>query len=252
MNSISRYTLASLIALLSMGFFAGGVRAQDDAQRLYMRGAAAYGDGRFAEAAALFEQAFALRPDAPLLYNLGRARDQAGEGAAALEAYERFLAAAPDATERTEVEQAVARLRLQRAQQDELARTTAPPPPPREQAPRQARPARAPVAASVSLVPWIIAGTGVATLIAASVTGVLAQNDYDAARTAPEHLRATQLEQSANDLGLVATILFVAGGVVTGAGLAWGAIDLATLGSGDEERLVVRVMPGSVAVSGAF
>ena len=221
--------------------------AQEDAQRLYSRGAAAYGDGRFAEAAALFEQAYALRPDAPLLYNLGLALEQGAEVTRAIEAYERFLAASPDAAERTEVERSLSTLRRQQA----LVQSLAHQPEARARSPVEpvAEPIAEPVVAAAEPAPWIIVGIGAASLIAGAVVAVLAQADYDTARTEPEHLRATRLEQSANDLGLGATALFAAGGVVLGAGLLWGIIDLVTRGSGTAE---VRVGIGDVSVSGTF
>ena len=53
----------------------------------------AFDEGRFAEAAALLERAYALAPSSSLLYNLGRAHQQAGNKRRAIDAYRKYLAA---------------------------------------------------------------------------------------------------------------------------------------------------------------
>lgn len=95
----------------------------DDAPTLYRRAAAAYALGRYAEAATLFEQSFALSNEPALLFDAAQAHRLAGDRARALALYRSYLrvggAAAPH---RAEVAARVARL------QDELARAAAPPP----------------------------------------------------------------------------------------------------------------------------
>lgn len=236
MRGLTALVLATLASTLSVSASA----QDDDAQRFYMRGAAAYGNGDFDEAAALFERAYELSGDAPLLYNLGLAREQAGDTARAIAAYERFLEAVPDAPERTEVERSLATLRRHLALELERAAPIEPVTP----APPVAEARRSPEAA-----PWIVAGIGAAGLLAGAVVGGLAQSDYDAARGEPEHRRAGELERSANDLGAVANVLFVAGGVVAAAGVVWGIVDVSTLGP---VRAEVAFGPGSVSFRGTF
>lgn len=232
------------------------VQAQsNEAQRLFLRGAAAYGDGRHAEAADLFEQAYALSSEPALLYNLGLAREQAGEVDAAIAAYERFLADTEDAPERSEVERSLARLQRQRDLERELE----------EQQRRAAEEAAAAAAATPepepevvvedesrpSPGPWIVGGVGVATLVVGATLTGLAQARYATAEDLDTpHRRAAELERQANTFSPVGVALLVVGGVVTAAGLTW---LLLTRDDDDGDReVVLRVGPGSIGVAGRF
>jgi tetratricopeptide (TPR) repeat protein len=72
--------------------------AHSAGMRYLEAGVAAASAQRFAEAAASFEQAFALLGDIEISYNVGAMRERAGDLPGALRAYERFLAAAPPAS----------------------------------------------------------------------------------------------------------------------------------------------------------
>lgn len=238
-------------------FFLGSVAlAQSDPSRLYMQGAAAYGEGRYADAAALFEQAYTLGAEPVLLYNLGLAYERAGEVARAIDAYERFLAAVPDAAERTEVERSLETLRRQRDLEAELREREARPEPIEpEVVPETVEAVAVPVEVapgpSPSAAPWVIAGVGIAGVLAGVGVGVAAQSDYDAARGEPSHARAVALERSANDLATAANVCFFAGGAVALIGGIWGIVDVATLGP-SEAPVAVRAGPGSISIAGRF
>jgi tetratricopeptide (TPR) repeat protein len=87
--------------------------AQDEARAHYQRGATAYHEGRYDEAAREFQAAYDRDPRGPLLLNIAQAyrlrtpRD-CGE---ALRHYELFLAAQPNASEKPEVTLHIAEMR---------------------------------------------------------------------------------------------------------------------------------------------
>lgn len=229
-----------------------------DAQRLYMRAAAAYGDERYAEAALLFAQAYEFLGEASLLYNLGLARERAGDVAGAIEAYERYLADAPDASERTDVERSLETLRRQEVLEEELARRDS------DDASDDDAEMNVPVPAAstpdaaggtaTGPLPWIVAGTGVAGVAVGIALGAVAQSSYDAARTEPTHRRATELERSANELGTGANVALAVGGTLALGGVIWGIVELVTAGGPrpDERALRLDVGPGTIVVAGSF
>lgn len=67
-----------------------------DAQRFYDNGKLAYDLGRFDDAAAQFERAYALRPAPLLLFNLAQCQRQLGDAKAAAVLYESFLRESTD------------------------------------------------------------------------------------------------------------------------------------------------------------
>lgn len=111
--TVSRAPLGVLAALLALAVLLGpasataqphgtvvptDTAAHSAGMRYLEAGVAAASAQRFAEAAASFEQAFALLGDIEISYNVGAMRERAGDVAGALRAYERFLAAAPPAS----------------------------------------------------------------------------------------------------------------------------------------------------------
>ena len=62
-----------------------------DARKHYDRATAAFGLGKYAEAAAEYEAAFRLRPDPALLYNCAQSYRLAGDRARAIELYRNYL-----------------------------------------------------------------------------------------------------------------------------------------------------------------
>ncbi|HEV7731089.1 MAG TPA: BatD family protein [Candidatus Binatia bacterium] len=87
---------AFVVALLLLGLGAGVVVAADGPAGDFFRGNALYADGRYAEAAAAYEQVAAGGVgSAPLWFNLGNAWLKAGDVGRAIAAYERARRLAP-------------------------------------------------------------------------------------------------------------------------------------------------------------
>ncbi|HEY6475551.1 MAG TPA: tetratricopeptide repeat protein, partial [Polyangia bacterium] len=68
------------------------------ARKAYEEATAAFGLGRYAEAADRYEKAFSLHPDPALLYNAAQAFRLAGNSKRALELYRNYLRLYPDAS----------------------------------------------------------------------------------------------------------------------------------------------------------
>jgi hypothetical protein len=81
---------------------AAGASAARDARRIYDEATAAFGLGRYAEAAEKYEAAFAIRPDPALLYNAAQAYRLGGNKARALELYRNYVRLYPDGTNATD------------------------------------------------------------------------------------------------------------------------------------------------------
>lgn len=91
------------------------------AREAFELGKAAYERGRFSEALAYYERAYALSPHPNLLFNIGRAADSDGRSERAIQAYSAFLEAVPDADNREFVEGRLERLRAPSARVDPSA-----------------------------------------------------------------------------------------------------------------------------------
>lgn len=221
------------------------------ALELYEQGKAAYSAGKFSESIALIEEAYALEPAPVLLYNLARAHEAKGALAKAVEAYERYLATEEDVPDRGGIEEKVAVMKrrieererlarerdeaLKKEHDDELKRRAVVPPPPEESAP--------------SPWPWVVAGIGGAGLVSGAVTGALALSRDNDARVADSQAQTVTLRDEAETLSLASTISFIAGGVILGAGVTWGIVDVTVLGGeADTPKVTVRAAPGSAHV----
>ncbi|MCB9601637.1 MAG: tetratricopeptide repeat protein [Sandaracinus sp.] len=207
----------------------------DDPNRVFLRAAAAYGNGEYAEAADLFERAYALRPEPQLLRSLASARERAGRLAGAIEAYEAYLREAPDAEDRPDVERSLDTLRRQRALEEEIERRRDEPPPPTPVVP--VVPAEAPPRpAGLRYAAFSIAGVGVLTLGIAAALGLTAESRYDeASQDDTSHRDTLRLEDEANTLGRSANALFGVGGALTLVGVVWAIVELVLGRSNDDE-----------------
>ena len=108
-----------LLAVLALLGAAATARAQDEgsatdreARAIFSAGSVAFEDGRYQDALARFEEAYALSERPELLYNIGLCLDRLRRDAEALENFERFLAAVPETAHRVEVEHRIAALRM--------------------------------------------------------------------------------------------------------------------------------------------
>lgn len=184
-----------------------------------------YDEGRFEEAATLLDEAYATYEEPAILFNAGRAYQEAGQIDEAIDRLERYLDSAGEVGNRAQTER---RLQTLRAQRDRLAAAEAPDPSP------------PPVeddggGVSVDPLPWIVTGVGAAVVVVGAVLGALASDSYAEAELEPEHLRATELQQSAFDLATGANVTFVVGGALMAAGVIWGIVQLATSGDDDAQ-----------------
>jgi tetratricopeptide (TPR) repeat protein len=90
---------------------AGSGPANKDAKRAYEEATAAFGLGRYAEAAEKYEAAFALKPDPALLYNAAQSYRLAGNKSRALELYRNYVRLYPDGTNAEDARSHVAALK---------------------------------------------------------------------------------------------------------------------------------------------
>jgi tetratricopeptide (TPR) repeat protein len=116
--------IAALLLAAELPAGAAGAGASKDARRIYDEATAAFGLGRYAEAAEKYEAAFALRPDPALLYNAAQSYRLAGNKARALELYRNYVRLYPDGTNAEDARSHVATLK--KALEDDR-RTVAPP-----------------------------------------------------------------------------------------------------------------------------
>jgi tetratricopeptide (TPR) repeat protein len=99
---------------------------RSEARRVYDEATAAFGLGRYGEAAEKYEKAFSIHPDPALLYNCAQAYRLAGNHARALELYRNYLRLYPDRSNADEARSQVAA--LSKAIDDEKQGAVAPPP----------------------------------------------------------------------------------------------------------------------------
>jgi len=241
--------MTTLLALMATAVHAEPRSAElKRAVELFELSAISYREGRFDDAARLLREAYRLNPAPTLQYNLARALEGMGELRGAIEAYQRFLAGSPAVDDRPAIERRVATLTRQLAEKEALERE-------REAAQRERAAAEALLqagragaeaprasASSSSLssarraAPWVLFGTGAATLVAGGALGglVLAQKDEAAAlpiaRDADERLVA------AERYALGANLCFGIGGALALAGGIWGIVDLVRHRSQPESR----------------
>jgi len=132
--------VVTVLSLLLAAPVAGGTAGSKDARRIYDEATAAFGLGRYGEAAEKYEAAFAIKPDPALLYNAAQSYRLAGNKQRALELYRNYVRLYPDGTNAEDARSHVAALK--KAIEDErppieMARPPGAPP---------AAPARPPVA----------------------------------------------------------------------------------------------------------
>ncbi len=116
---------AVLIAVL-LGASSSAKADRNEARKEYDAATAAFGLGRYAEAAEKYEKAFSIHPDPALLYNCAQAYRLAGNRARALELYRNYLRLYPDRSNADEARSQVAA--LSKAIDDEKQPVVAPPP----------------------------------------------------------------------------------------------------------------------------
>jgi tetratricopeptide (TPR) repeat protein len=166
-----RFLAVTLVAL-AVGGRAVAAAEPSAARKAYDEATAAFGLGRYAEAAEKYEAAFSLRPDPALLYDAAQAYRLAGNRARALELYRNYLRLYPDRQNADEARNHVAA--LSKAIEDEKSGPPAPPvatapetsPPPLETAPPPPETAPPPPAVPPALVPQPPPAPGPAAMLA--------------------------------------------------------------------------------------
>lgn len=191
----------------------------DEAERRFQ-------EGDFAGAVALLEVLAREHGDPVLQYNLARAYQANEQQEAAIDAYNAYLQAAPDARDREEIVARVQELHRQ------LSGTTIPTPGPVVVSPDTSHslgdvpgrpPARTPARRAL---PWLILGGGGVGVVIGVGLGLQSQQRRDDAIAAPSQVEAADRLDSARRLALGANIAFAVGGVLAGAGLAWGITEV--------------------------
>jgi tetratricopeptide (TPR) repeat protein len=236
------------------------------ARQIFMAGRNLYELGRFAEAAAQFEQAYELSHRPPLLYNIYVAYRDAGDRDKSAQALENYLRENPDAPDRVNLEARLESLRqsiaAEQASRDtaadearaaELAR--------QEEERRQAAEAERSreeeeqrrAASRDATLAWVVTGVGGALIVGGAVTGVMA---LGAASTVSDGCRGGLcIDDGANDeratLALVTDVLLVSGLVVAGVGLTWAILKMSS-GGDDAEGASVSAMCGPTGCAASY
>lgn len=102
--------IIALVLLVGAAATALAGEAQDQARTAFTAGERAFAQRKFREAAAKFEEAYALNPHPSIQFNLARSFEAAGEPGPALRAYRIYLHATPDAPDRVAVTAAISAL----------------------------------------------------------------------------------------------------------------------------------------------
>jgi len=102
------------------------------ARQHFLKGQQFFDVGRWDDAAAEFEQAYAARSDPTFIYNMAQSYRRKGDARRALDLYKNYLIKAPKSPQRAEVEERIGALQKQLAleESDRAARTPVPVPAP--------------------------------------------------------------------------------------------------------------------------
>jgi tetratricopeptide (TPR) repeat protein len=127
---LGRSSALTLVLLLLAGLPALAADHGTDAKEIYQEATAAFGLGRYAEAAEKYEAAFSLRPDPALLYNAAQSYRLAGNKPRALELYRNCLRLSPNFANAEDARNHVANLKkeIEEEQSARTAAATTPPP----------------------------------------------------------------------------------------------------------------------------
>ena len=190
----------------------------DQAETTFFKGLAAYRAGRFDEAIADFQKAYALSKHRDMLFNLGRSYEGKGDKANAVTAYRRYLATDP--VDESAIIQRIKQLGgdptpLIPKGEDPKA---APGLDPTQEAPEIATQGTNPW-------PWVLVGVGAVGVGVGTVLGVQALDDADAARSESSRSAAESLKDDAESGALLADVSVGLGLVALGAGVVWLLLD---------------------------
>jgi tetratricopeptide (TPR) repeat protein len=238
----------------------GTARAVADAGEAdahYRRGAELYAEGKYRDAAAAFQSAYAADPLAKYVYNQAQAERMAGDCESAVVTYQRFLGLEPIDEQRRQAEDNIAACKAMLVEEPQPVAPLVEPPPPRAANPPppvQPRTVPRPVPAeeepSPFSDPWggALLGVGIAALgVGGGLLGWSFSLEDDAAdaatqsgRTYEQHADALDLASTARTTGI---ILMAAGGAFLGGA----ALRYALVG-----QTQVAIGPATIAVAGRF
>jgi tetratricopeptide (TPR) repeat protein len=132
-SSCSFVAAVVVVAALLVATPAGGAPAED-ARKAYGAATAAFGLGRYEEAAEQYENAFGIHPDPALLYNAAQSYRLAGNNRRALELYRNYIRLYPDEGNAADARNQMAPLKKaienDRAPSSNVHTVAAPPAPP--------------------------------------------------------------------------------------------------------------------------
>ncbi|HVJ17169.1 MAG TPA: hypothetical protein VM686_17135 [Polyangiaceae bacterium] len=192
---------------------------EERAREIYAQGKAAYAEGRYAEALADFEHAYALSGAPALLFDMAQAQRLAGphQCRQALALYRSYLAAVPKADNRREVEEWIDEM-LRCANAERAAQQ----PPAETPRPAKAPPASegpAPEAQPSKVGPIMLTGFGAAVTVAGAVLYGAARHKYsEASERCPCYPGTYSSWETATT---VSYALMAVGGVTVASGVTW-------------------------------
>jgi tetratricopeptide (TPR) repeat protein len=229
-------TAGAMLAMLAL--LGSEVRAQSrEVVELFERGLEAYRAGRYEEAVTLFSDAHAIEPVADLTYNRARALENLGRAGDAADAYELYLEENPTVPDRPGIERRIEALRARALEAQRLEQRAS-------HVAEVAPPQTEERSSGPGPWPWIVGGSGVVVAGAGGVLAGLARAAHDRAAS-PDARQPDSLadEREANDLAVVANVLFAAGGAIFAGGLLWLLVAIAA----DDDS--VSVSSRGVAIS---
>ncbi len=123
-------SILSAALLLTVWIKPGPVNAQENPayQAAYERASASFSEGRFAECAEEFRQAFNIEPRGSLLFNIGTCYEKAADIPNAIISFQRFIEAVPTSPKRPAVQRHLGELQAQIADQYEEVSVSSNPP----------------------------------------------------------------------------------------------------------------------------
>jgi tetratricopeptide (TPR) repeat protein len=217
-----RFTLAVIVATIATNVAWSQPDRSPTRQKaldLFARSDVAYKAGKFEDAARLLREAHAIHPEPILLYNLARALEGMGDLRGAIDNYKQFLDVSPTfVDDRGAIERRIATLEAQLSTEKPHRIPTGPTSPPIDST-------QLDVQRGPRVLPWVIAGAGVAVIATGGVFGYLSGSRRDDAVAEPVQAEAVRLEDQARTFAATANILFVTGAVVTAGGAIWIVLD---------------------------
>jgi tetratricopeptide (TPR) repeat protein len=172
--------LTSFVLLLGVS---SGLRAQEaleEARTAFAAGEAAFGAGRFDEAARHFERCFEITQEPDVLYNVAATYERMGRLEDAMASYRRYLELRPDTSDRAQIQSRIDAIASELAAraaaepEPEPAAAALPPVVSEPEPPRIAPPPREPNTAA-----WVLSGVGAGLSIVGAILLGVAQADID-------------------------------------------------------------------------